>query len=257
MIQSTRILKQAWGTGCFKEQKAFDEIKFVSYEVCDNTNYGAKRKASEDKAREAFNAELEKADIEQTLPEVQTEYDCSSEYWRGGVTAYNQWNTGRIFKDIFQNISAEEIEKLYPTLHEAAEDKFVDVVNSIIERKTTITKLQELRKNCGYSQRELAEKSGVNRRTLQQYELKAEEINKAVTTTLLALSKTSDARLRICWRMYKNCIISRYIMNKGRKLILLCVGFTLIVVLAPIIINELYQLNKCYLFLLHCPGVIP
>jgi len=136
-----------------------------------------------------------KAGIEQDLPKAQTEYDCSLEYWCGWIVAYYQWNTGRTFKDIFQNVSAKEIEKLYPTLHEASEEKFVDVVNSIIERKTTTTKLQELRKNIGYSQRELAEKSGVNLRTLQQYELKAKDINKAATTTLLALSKTLGCKI--------------------------------------------------------------
>ena len=46
-----------------KSKKAFDEIKFVSYEVCDNTIYYAKRKARDDGAREAFNAELEKEDL--------------------------------------------------------------------------------------------------------------------------------------------------------------------------------------------------
>lgn len=60
---------------------------------------------------------------------------------------------------------------LYSTHHEAAEDKFVDTVNAIIKRKNNPTKLQAQRKRCGYSQRELAEKSGVNIRTLQQYEL--------------------------------------------------------------------------------------
>lgn len=136
-----------------------------------------------------------KSGIERELPEVQAEYNYSPEYWCGWIIAYYQWNTGRPFKDIFQNISAKEIEKLYPTLHEAAEEKFVDVVNSIIERKITTTKLQELRKNIGYSQRELAEKSGVNLRTLQQYELKAKDINKAAATTLLALSKTLGCRI--------------------------------------------------------------
>lgn len=136
-----------------------------------------------------------KSGIEQELPEVQAEYNYSPEYWCGWIIAYYQWRTGRTFKDIFQNISAKEIEKLYPTLHEAAEDKFVDVVNSIIERKITTTKLQELRKNIGYSQRELAEKSGVNLRTLQQYELKAKDINKAAATTLLAISKTLGCRI--------------------------------------------------------------
>ena len=136
-----------------------------------------------------------KAGIDRELPEAQTEYACSAEYWCGWIIAYYQWHTGRTFKEIFQNISAKEIEKLYPTLHEASEEKFVDVVNSIIERKATTTKLQELRKNIGYSQRELAEKSGVNLRTLQQYELKAKDINKAATTTLLALSKVLGCRI--------------------------------------------------------------
>ena len=136
-----------------------------------------------------------KAGMEWELPEVQTEYEYSPEYWCGWIVAYYQWYTGRTFKDIFQNICAKEIEKLYPTLHEAHEDKFVDVINSIIERKTTTTKLQEFRKNIGYSQRELAEKSGVNLRTLQQYELKAKDINKAATMTLLALSKTLGCKI--------------------------------------------------------------
>ena len=47
-----------------KSQKAFDEIKFVSYEVCDNTIYYAKRKARDDIAREAFKAEIEKDDLD-------------------------------------------------------------------------------------------------------------------------------------------------------------------------------------------------
>ena len=46
-----------------KSQKSFEEIKFVSYEVCDNTIYYAKRKARDDEAREAFNAELERDNI--------------------------------------------------------------------------------------------------------------------------------------------------------------------------------------------------
>ena len=46
-----------------KSKKAFDEIKFVSYEACDNTIYYAKRKARDDEAREAFNAEIETDDL--------------------------------------------------------------------------------------------------------------------------------------------------------------------------------------------------
>ena len=38
-----------------------------------------------------------KAGIEQDLPEVQTEYDSSPEYWCGWIVAYYQWHTGRTF----------------------------------------------------------------------------------------------------------------------------------------------------------------
>lgn len=43
-----------------KSQAAFDKIKFISYETCDNTVYYAKRKTRDDEARAAFRAELER-----------------------------------------------------------------------------------------------------------------------------------------------------------------------------------------------------
>lgn len=138
---------------------------------------------------------MEKAGCGQPLSLPRTEYDCSAAYWCGWIIAYYQWYTGKDFKEIFASVSAKEIEKLYPALHEASEEKFVDTVNKITVRNNTSSKLQVLRKNCGYSQRELAEKAGVNLRTLQQYELKAKDINKAASGTLLALSKVLGCKI--------------------------------------------------------------
>ena len=106
-----------------------------------------------------------------------------------------QWITGRSFKDVRSNISMEEIRKLYPTLHEASEDKFVDTVNAIIKRKNNPTRLQMRRKLFGYSQKELSEKAGVNLRTLQQYELGAKDINKASVSSIIALAKALDCNV--------------------------------------------------------------
>ena len=47
-----------------KSRAAFDKIKFISYETCDNTVYYAKRKARDDEARAAFRAELERDDLD-------------------------------------------------------------------------------------------------------------------------------------------------------------------------------------------------
>ncbi len=46
-----------------KSPAAFDKIQFVSYEMADNNKFYAKRKARDDEARAAFNAELEKDDL--------------------------------------------------------------------------------------------------------------------------------------------------------------------------------------------------
>ena len=73
-------------------------------------------------------------------------------------------------------------------MHEAAEEKFVDTVNAIIKRKNAPSKLQQQRRRCGYSQKELAEKSVVNLRTLQQYELNTKDINRASVQTIVFLA---------------------------------------------------------------------
>lgn len=123
------------------------------------------------------------------FPDVQIEYERSPEYWSGWILAYYQWFTGRSFKNIKQNISMDEIVRLYNTLHEASEDKCVDTLNKIIISKEKDTQLQRMRRLAGYSQRMLAEKSGVSLRMIQQYEQRAKDINKASGTNLLALAK--------------------------------------------------------------------
>ena len=138
---------------------------------------------------------LTKAGLDKDYLEPQTEMDFSPEYWCGWVLAFYQWKTGRTFRDIHENITCREVLKLYSTLHEADEEKFADTVNTVIERRNAPTKLQQQRKKCGYSQKELAEKSGVNLRTLQQYEIKGKDINKASVQTIMALSNVIGCRI--------------------------------------------------------------
>lgn len=132
---------------------------------------------------------------ERELPEPETVYDYSPEYWCGWILAYYQWYTGRSFRNISKHISMREILKLYPTLHEAAEDKFVDTINRMIRRNNPPTQLQILRKSMGYSQKTLAEKSGVTLRMIQQYEQRAKDINKAAGINLAALSQTLGCKV--------------------------------------------------------------
>ena len=179
---------------CGMEMDTFFKL-FVSTGYADQFGAGTPKIIAGLSGTELVWEVVKKAGEVYSLPEPQTVYDCSAQYWCGWSLAYYQWFTGRPFRDILQNISAAELEKLYPTLHEASEEKFVDTVNSIIRRKNLPTRLQTLRKQYGYSQRGLAERSGVSLRMIQQYELRAKDINKAAGGTLLALSKALGCRM--------------------------------------------------------------
>lgn len=124
----------------------------------------------------------------------QIEYECSPEYWCGWILAFYQWYTNKSFKEIQRYLSMREIYKLYPTLHEASEEKFVDTANAIFEHKHFPTKLQTIRKAIELSQRELSEKSGVALRMIQQYEQRAKDINKASADNLFALARALGCR---------------------------------------------------------------
>ena len=123
------------------------------------------------------------------LLEPQTEYDYSPEYWCGWILAFYQWKSKKNFKEIKKYLPMDTIYKLYPTLHEASEEKFVDIANAIFERKKLPVKLQTVRKAIGLTQKELAEKSGVKLRMIQQYEQRAKDINKATANNLFALAQ--------------------------------------------------------------------
>lgn len=138
---------------------------------------------------------LSASGIEDEMPRAQVEYDYSPEYWCGWILAYYQWYTGRPFKNIFEYVSAKDIQRLYPTMHEASERKFADTLNTIIRDRCYVTKLQLMRKRNGYSQRELSEKTGVNIRTLQQYEIGAKDINKAAAGTVFVLARVLNCNM--------------------------------------------------------------
>ena len=121
--------------------------------------------------------------------QAQVEYDYSPEYWTGWALAYFQWLTKRPFKNIAECITMQEILQLYPTLHEASEEKFVETVNHLIRNKNLPTRLQKRRKDARLTQKELAGRSGVKLRTIQQYEMRARNINKVAAETLLQLAQ--------------------------------------------------------------------
>ncbi|MCD8286163.1 MAG: helix-turn-helix domain-containing protein [Clostridia bacterium] len=132
---------------------------------------------------------LRKMNRKTEFPPITDGFIYTEIYWGGWILAYYQWETGRSFRDILWIISMKDIIEMYYPLHEAPESKFVDVLDAIIVRKTPKSRLQQVRKQIGYTQKQLAEKAEVNLRTLQQYEAGAKDINKASVQTVMNLAK--------------------------------------------------------------------
>lgn len=127
----------------------------------------------------------------QTLQtEPKERFDRSKEYWIGWAAAYYQWYSGRKYNDIFRALSFDDLEMMYPALHEADITKFVDIVEERMKEYFSETNLKNIRRRCGLTQAELAKRSGVSLRSIQMYEQKNKNINKASAEILYRLAKT-------------------------------------------------------------------
>ena len=121
--------------------------------------------------------------------EVQEHFGRSKEYWIGWAVAYYQWHSSRKYNEIFKVISFEDLQKMYYTLHEADITKFVDIVDSRMKEFFNETNLKRIRIAYGFTQAELAERSGVSLRSIQMYEQRNKNINKASADTMYSLAK--------------------------------------------------------------------
>lgn len=113
----------------------------------------------------------------------------SEEYWSGWALAYYQWETSLRFAEIDRYIPIKEIRTMYSPYHEMDIRQFVDEMNRRYKARKPETNLKLLRQSAGLSQSKLAELSGVPVRTIQQYEQRQKNINKAQAEYLIRLAQ--------------------------------------------------------------------
>lgn len=116
-------------------------------------------------------------------------YDRSEEYWTGWALAYYQWDTGMSFMEIDKHVPIADIYMLYMPFHEMDIRQFVDKMNELYRFSKPETNLKYYRAIAGFSQKELADITGVPVRTIQQYEQRQKDINKASVTCLLSFAQ--------------------------------------------------------------------
>ena len=113
----------------------------------------------------------------------------SREYWIGWAVAYYQWYSGRKYSDIFKAVPFEDLQQMYYTLHEADVSKFADIVDARMKDFFPETNLKRIRTVYGCTQAELAQLSNVSLRSIQMYEQRNKDINKANADTVYRLAK--------------------------------------------------------------------
>lgn len=121
--------------------------------------------------------------------EQQTNFNRSAEYWIGWAVAYYQWHSARTYSDIFKVLSYDDLYQMYHLLHEADISKFTDIVEAKMKEHFPETNLKRIRTIYGCTQAELSERSGVSLRSIQMYEQRNKNINKASADTVYSLAK--------------------------------------------------------------------
>lgn len=116
-------------------------------------------------------------------------FSRSREYWIGWAICYYQWYSSRSFRDIFRVLAFEDLQNMYYTLHEADITKVVGIVDTRIREYFQDTNLKRIRIVYGCTQKELAKRSGVSLRSIQMYEQRNKDINKASAETLYRISR--------------------------------------------------------------------
>ena len=123
------------------------------------------------------------------LPEPRYSEGLSPEYWAGWALAEYQWYSGKRFKDIFEHVKLSEIIPMYSVYHEMDISKFIETMGERCSTALPECRLKKLRESRGLSQAELAKISGVSLRSIQMYEQRVNDIDKAQAQTIYKLSR--------------------------------------------------------------------
>ena len=138
---------------------------------------------------ELAQAVLVKVGCQDQISEPSFSPERSPAYWAGWALAEYQWYTGKRFKDILYRIPLSQIVSMYWVYHEMDISQFIEAMNSAYDSAISDTHLKQIRESRGLSQKELSDISGVKLRSIQMYEQRVNDIDKAQSQTLFRLSR--------------------------------------------------------------------
>lgn len=113
----------------------------------------------------------------------------SREYWAGWAICHYQWLRGLTFAEIDHVATIEDVIAMYSPYHEMDISQFIDELDRLYHNLHPHTNLRRMRDRFGISQGDLAEMSGISVRTIQEFEQRRKNINKAQLDTVYPLAR--------------------------------------------------------------------
>jgi DNA-binding transcriptional regulator YiaG len=126
---------------------------------------------------------------------IDDQYDRTPDHWCGWAVCYYQWLTTMKYREIFRIASYDEISAMYPVLHETDVTKFAEEMEKRRANLLPETNLKRIRTAYGCSQSELARLSGVSLRSIQMYEQRNKDINRAQAESLGMIARALGCRI--------------------------------------------------------------
>jgi DNA-binding transcriptional regulator YiaG len=112
----------------------------------------------------------------------------SPEFWAAWSVAHYQWFRGLDFARIDAVASIDDIVAMYHPYHEMDISQFCDEMDRLYRVRFPERNLKRIRRIAHLSQSELATRSGVSVRTIQELEQGRKDINRAGIDTLMPLA---------------------------------------------------------------------
>ena len=94
----------------------------------------------------------------------------SEEYWTGWALAYFQWESGLSFAEIVKFIPIKDVMALYNPYHEMDIRQFTDKMTMLYKSAKPDTNLKIIRTRLNLTQKELAERTGINQADISKLE---------------------------------------------------------------------------------------
>lgn len=116
-------------------------------------------------------------------------------FWTGWALAGLQWELALPFDAILERMPFSRTLEMYPLYHEMDLEQYVDAARTLLDATAGETRLRRIREANGLSQSQLARAAGVNVRSIQMYEQRQNDIDRAQANTLSRLAHALGCRV--------------------------------------------------------------